>query len=312
VAKQLAAKLPKRYQWVTLYDYLCAVQETDYRACSAEENEDFPASTINIDTGAVLSTFPRAWRFELVPPVEPSASNVPSDVYAKDTCTIVAMKGDITLCPVRNVSPTARAAIASQPNQGPLLIGQDLQRMAFVMRAALSKDRYVYDSATNAYLPPERDPLRTEEWADAQFMKQWERRFMSRQAAQGWVTTGEATLGCYGNVSAAAAGAPANTLSSGSGTVNIPAISTTAADCSSDPNQWGHSSYGPISEPGCIRIPLTMRRRLTFKENEGLNLWFNWTGHFNPLYGLAEPNAEDVVPVTFRARATLKALMEVA
>lgn len=309
LARAVASKLPKRYQWVALHDDLCPVATLDYRVCCDEETDgEHPACEIDPATGNVVAAFPLAWYAEMVTPAADD-NQFAARLYQKDTLTIVRMKGRIDFCPVLTQSTSTRALCTSSPDLCPVGITNDYSNANYIFRAALSKDKWTWNEQAGTYAPPERNPLATDEWTDGQFLKQWEKRYKHGFLGQHLDLGGNGSTGCYGNVAAAGAGAPANTLSSGSGTINIPAISTTAADCPANPGAFLSSTPG-ARHPGCFTLWFNMRRRLVFKENEGMAFWFNWTAH-EPI-GPAGSGIAATPPVTFKMQKSIKALLEVA
>jgi len=218
----------------------------------------------------------------LVPPADPAASGEDGLWEQSDNITLVRMVGFVELCPIFGDSADFTAAVASDPNKIGLYTNFQRALRTYHLRAGLSKDKWIYNpppAGTNVgtYGVVPRYPLDTVEWSDAQFLRQWERTKMRPSNVQSAMQNGDAPLGCCSDVSAAGAGAPANTLSNGSGTINIPAISTDCTPCGTDASGTFRQSGLGVSDYGCFRLSLNSRRRLTFKENEGLTMWLDWT-----------------------------------
>jgi len=314
VASRLARKANKRFHWVTLSDTMCEPLGLDCKGC-CEDPEDPERGIIRgciyDDEGAVESNVPQPYSVVIVGPLDNSEIS-PVDTtrapYEPDTLTIVKLAGHIELCPAFCASEARFAACASQPTQCSQFEAFESNLRTMHLRAGLSKDKWEWDPVVRDYSTPTRYPLDPEEWSDAQFLRQWERINAHSTSSRGvHILPPNAPLGCCSDVSAAAAGAPANTLSSGSGTVNIPAISTDCEPCL--PGEFGtdRGSTSTYREFPCIRLPLSSRRRLTFKENEGLTMWIDWTS-FTPGFGATLPNWRP--NVGFYMRTFVKALVE--
>lgn len=248
----------------------------------------------------------------LVSPADPPSSGEDALWEQSDNITLVKLVGHVELCPFFGSSADFVATVAGDPDK--TLFYSTLQNSLqnYHVRAALSKDKWIFNPPpagqnVGSYGVVPRYPLDTNEWTDAQFLRQWERTRARATTTLQAMQNGDAPLGCCSDVSAPAAGAPANTLSNGSGTVNIPAISTECTPCGTDAAgtfRFGGSSATALP---CFRLSLNSRRRLTFKENEGLTLWLDWTS-FTPVeYG----GAPDWRPnVGFYARLFGRALVE--
>lgn len=278
------------------------------------EEESTRPVDLDCSNGSPLSFAADPANFVLVPP------NVESDTtqhnaYDVDDISVVKMEGGIWLVPFFLANADFRTVMNANPDIAQGMLNAALISRNYFARAGLSKDKWEWDQASGVYNPPARDPWLTQEYTDARFLRIWTKEKMAGTGGAAnfntqlktWVT------GCSScsDVSAAGAGPPANTLSSGSGTVNIPAIST---DCSTDPCLVGdnNSSFsmsgGYVSPESAWYIGLRSRRRLSFKENEGLSLWLNW----------AAPSGIDneclVLPqafgVGFIVRAHVRALIE--
>lgn len=311
VESRLARKANVRFDWVPLFDTMCEVQKYTCKGCCVDP--EFPDETLRgctySETGVVEAQVPVPVPIILIPPADPPTTGK-GGLYSEDTLTIARIEGFIELCPYFCNSAEFVAQATADPPKAEFFKAYESQFRTMHLRAGLSKDKWLFNPpgagspASYAVIP--RYPLDFHEWSDAQFLKKWERvkarpgRSFMAQA------NGDAPQGCCGDVSSPGAGAPANTLSNGSGTVNIPAIETDCVPCNGNPNTF--RSFGQLfPDPACIRLNLRTRRRLTFRENEGLTLWLDWTS-FTPVeYG----GAPDWRPnVGFYARLFGRALVE--
>lgn len=287
MASRLDRKANKRFDWVPLLDGMCGPVALDCKGCC--DDPEFPDGTIRGCTydefGAVESSAPSPYPLILVPPADVPQSGEAA-LQAQDSFTIVRMSGFVELCPGFCNAADQTALCNSDPANCPSYNAFAEQFDNYHLRAGLSKDRWELDDVTDpnnpVYATIVRNPLETQEWSDAQFIRTWERVKGRKDIVRHVSYLGSSQLGCCGNTSAAGAGAPANTLSNGSGTVNIPAISTDCEPCFPEVEQAGFRDFGAdIRQYGCIRLSLNSKRRLVLRENEGLTMWLNWTS-FTP------------------------------
>lgn len=305
LAKRVDRKLNKRFQWVPLADQVCGQTLGPCKGCCEGEDETTVRGCEFDDQGALLEPSPSPQAVVLIPPAG-DADTFADGIYAPDTLTVVKMVGRIEICPVFCDSANKTTACDSAPDNCQIYQAFQDNFRTYHMRAGLDKSKWEWDPLTSTYVTPSRYPLVTEEWSDAQFLRQWERSKGHAGMSSGIILTGDAQQGCCGDVTAAGAGAPANTLSNGSGTVNIPAISTDCNPCNGEAGQ--HLGSTTVAhDMQCFNLSLNSRRRLTFRENEGLTFWFDYTS-FDKANGLPDwrPN------VAFMWRLWAKALLEVA
>lgn len=306
LARRVDRKLNKRYQWVALADDVCAQTLGPCKGCCTSEEEGIVRGCEFDDQGGLLEPSPSPQAVVLIPPAD-IANTFSEGIYSPDTLTVVRIVGRMELCPLFCDSAEKTTNCNSGPDN--CQVWQTFQDnfRNYHLRAGLDKSKWELDPLNTTYVTPSRYPMITEEWTDAQFLRQWERYKGHPEMFSGVHITGDATQGCCGNTSAAAAGAPANTLSNGSGTVNIPEITTDCEPCNGEAGQHAQSTtWG--KDMGCITLSLNSRRRLVFKENEGLTFWFDYTS-FTPQQA---PNDAWRPNVAFAWRLWAKALLEVA
>lgn len=308
VERRLDRKKEKQFHWVTLVDNLCSPQTLDCKGCCEDpelpELEQIRGCTFD-EVGAVESSQPNSFPLVLVSPADVPGSGEEA-LQGIDVFTIVKMQGWVEFCPAFCQAAQETAQCLSDPAHCEVFHQFARQFDTYHLRAGLSKDRWELDPLTRQYGTIQRFPLDPADWSDAQFMRQFERFKSRRRILEGIQLNGSAPLGCCGNVSAAAAGAPANTLSNGSGTVNIPAISTDCEPCQGGEDNFRLQSQA-IEQYGCFRISLNSRRRLVLRENEGLTLWVDYTS-FTP--DLA-PTHDWRRNVGMQLRTSVRALVEV-
>lgn len=312
VERKLSRKAPKRYQWVPLVDNLCAPQMLDCKGCCTDP--EFPENVIRGCTydelGVVELSQPNSFPLVLISPADVPDSGEQGLWDVRDNLTVVKLEGWVELCPAFCSGADETAACDSDPQTCPVarLFATNFDNYHF--RAGLSKDRWELDPLVDppGYSTIQRWPLETHDWSDAQFIRTWERTKSRKRIIDAVELNGNAPLGCCSNVSAAGAGAPANTLSNGSGTVNIPAISTDCEPCGTDAVDTFRVRTNTTEQYGCFRLSLNSRRRLTFKENEGLTLWLDWTSYTPGI----SPGIGWRRNVGFQVRTVVKALVESA
>jgi len=292
MSRALARKQDKQFSWYAALDTVCGGIRLPPRYCLVTDDEGpdvVVPQTIDCDTGvaqgaaAPVALHLVAPRIPTIETADPGGAGFSDQAYEADEVTVVRMVGYVTLEPYYVADEDLQATLAAL-DAGPasVVVNNTILNTPYFLRAGLRKDAWLFDADQVDYTPPRRDPLETEEWTDGRFIRTWQKeKYASQKAAlMGAFTTPNAIAGFCSNVSAAAAGAPANTLSNGSGTVNIPAIST---DCQfvSEENSAGiitDGMAGVWGQPeGVVKINLNSRRRLRFRESEGLVLWLNWT-----------------------------------
>jgi len=311
--RALSRKQDKQFNWYPALDSVCGAVRLPPRYCGTIEGGEGPDSEgpvlVDCVTGEPGDTHASPAALHLIVPREAAAANAtdaPDTAYEADEVTVVRTVGSIVMEPYFVADADLIATLATL-DAGPAsaVVNNAILNTPYFVRAGLKKDGWLFDAATAEYTPPVRDPLETEEWVDGRFIRTWQRaRYASQKAALAAAfVTPNAVAGFCSNVSAAAAGAPANTLSSGSGTINIPAIST---DCQfvAEENSAGiitSAFAGTIGRPeGVIRFNLNSRRRLRFRESEGLTFFVNWTS-INKAVGLLDP-AENCAPAVAAGR----------
>lgn len=312
VEKRLSRKLDKRHHWQVLADTMCQPLFLACKGCcpEPEEPETLVRGCTYDEEGNLLSSTPEPSPVVLIAPAyqDVSAADTTMLPYEPDTLTVVAMRGYVELCPAFCHPVNVFTSCDNDPTHCPQFQQFSRQFRNYHLRAGLSKDRWELDPLSNQYSTINRYPLNPVEWSDGRFMRTWEKVKAAVQLTHQIHNMSASTpLGCCGNVSAAGAGAPANTLSNGSGTVNIPAISTDCEPCLPGEETDG-GLYTALTDFPCIRLSLNSRRRLTFKENEGLTLWFDWTS----FDAITLPNIDWRPNIGWQARIFAKALLETA
>lgn len=316
VARRLDTKLNKRYQWVPIIDILCGQAPGQCKGC-CENPEEPQLGTIRGCTysalGVVESPVPAPSGLVLVPPA-PVPGSGSQALYDPDTVTIVKMVGKVEFCPVFCDSADKVALCMSDPGACAAYLEFQNRLRNYHFRAAMDKTRFTFDPVNLTYNTPLRYPMETQEWTDAQFLRQWERHRGSPDVSTFAAFNGSAPLGCCGDVtgSGGGGGSSTNILTDGSGTIDTQIdpidISTDCQPCGGDQEDT-FRSYGYTNRNmPCFTLSLNSRRRLTFKENEGLVFWWDYTS-FTPDIAPAptwRPN------VSFSTRIWLKALLEVA
>lgn len=310
VQAKLNRKLNKRFQWVSLADEVCSQTALACKGCCVPPEEEETVRGCTYDTvGVVSENSPTPHAIVLIPPADDFSQEEELGVYGiHDTLTVVKLVGRIELCPAFCDSANKVALCNSDPGACAAYLEFQNQFRNYHMRAALDKSKWHFDPLTGQYEVPARFPMQTQEWTDAQFLRQWERY---RGRSDRWTTAdfnGNAPLGCCGDVTSPGVGAPTNTLSNGSGTVTIPAIETDCQPCGSGEDLF--RQYGGVSRwMPCVTLSLNSRRRLTFKENEGLTFWIDYTSFDD---SMLLPQPEWRPNVSWAYRLWLKALLEVA
>lgn len=284
MARALARKQDKQYSWFAGLDAVCSGIRLPPRYCTSNlEDPDVKPQLVNCETGVAETVQGGASpvALHLVEPRTASgaAADTSDEAYEADEVTIVRIVGYVALEPYFVADEDLLATIASlDPGPASNVVNNAILNTPYFLRAGLKKDGWIFDPSTEDYTPPRRNPLVTEEWVDGRFARTWQReKFAAQKAALGAHTEIQSGFLCS-NVSAAAAGAPANTLSNGSGTINIPAIST-ACQFTDNTNgaifTMGSSVQG--QPEGIVKLNLNSRRRFRLRESEGLVLWLNWT-----------------------------------
>lgn len=310
-------KAPRRYNWVNVQDDQCCPRQLAPRACAkVEEGETQDAfcfnSPVEIDcntgapTTAIGETGPVP--FGIVVPNTPDFSAAGGE-YQLDDITLVKLSGHILLQPFWVFTEEGLNVINSvSTNNMKTAIGRQMAAdRHYFLRAGLHKDAWLLDEAQGVYNPPVHDPWQTDQWTDGRFIRMWQFEKMPGQLG-GLTTVFQAAgdkIGCVGNVSG---GLDNNVLTDGSGTINTH-ITTTVQNCLLADTQATNGIWLPPVNP--IRLNLTSRRRLRFRESEGLTLWLN--------YGCVDYTTTNVLncaqvgrflAVGFHVRTHLKALIE--
>jgi len=320
VASRLDRKAPKRYDWVPIRDAMCTVGKTSCKGCCIDV--EFPENPIRGCTydadGVVEADIPVPFPFVLIPPADPSSSGQDGLYQQLDNVTVVRMVGWLELCPYFCNSADFTAAVGADPGKvGQYTVFQK-NFETYHLRAGISKDKWIFQPPPPASNDPgsygvvPRYPLSPQEWSDAQFLKQWDRVKAKQRATVTSMLNGDAPQGCCPDVTGSGGGSSNSILTDGTGTIdgNDPiSISTDCEPCNGNPNTF--RSWGPnVSEFPCFRLSLNMRRRLVFKENEGLTLWVDWTS-FDGASLLQQGVGSGWRPnVGFYWRMQLKALLE--
>jgi len=285
--KTLNRKADKRFNWVTVYNDICSNLELSPHAC-VEEGE-FSEIEGNAELNCQGETLGRALpsAIELIPPADVPAMG--SGHYENDDITLVRMVGSITLQPVWVFTEEAAGVVSGIPagQLRDILIANLETGKAYVLRAGLAKDRYesFYDDTLADYLyrAPTRDPLSDADYSDGHFMKMWQRNkypyVYDQTFAYGAAGALLGSPGCCPNVHGGAS-ATANGIAWGVAEGSIDTlIETDCEPCGESAlsqDDFAGASTFTLHKERPIRINLTMKRRLRFRENEGLNLWLNW------------------------------------
>lgn len=316
LARAVAKKAPRRYEWVGGLDTPCVPEALPPHVCSPCEVEG------NVDTATPIAIDPVTGqadtggpappvRFVIWDPIEGDAVGLATPAITDDFM-IVRIHGHISLIPYFTALWTAEDC---EGYEDPMNCSN--QRVSgqydnYFARWGLVKDKFIatdrYFNGPNqtvGWTPPTRDPMNPPEWIDGRFAKQGEKEWFNRTQLSFLAYNEECgdLLGPCPNVTgsggdSAAVGAPTNTLSNGSGTVNIPAtneidISTTCIFPSANGFGGVTSSF---ERPPMMRINLNMRRRFRMQESEGLSLWFNYTArNFVQASGIPAPLRQGAV-----------------
>jgi len=314
-------KAPRRFNWVSIQDDTCCAHVLSPRACAkvveGETQEAFCFnSPVVIDclTGLATTTVGATPPVQLVivAPNTPDLSGVGGAAeYESDDITLVKLSGHILMQPYFVFTDEGLAQLESiagigDPGVLQATINSFLARRSYFLRAGLHKDAWLFDEVTGTYTPPVHDPWQTDQWTDGRFLRMWEREKMPGQLG-GQTSVFMPTLeelGCVANVSG---GNSTNILTDGSGTIDTE-ITSVISKCLRAQGS-GHSGvYLPPLSP--IRLSLNSRRRLRFRESEGLTLFLNFGV---PDYsGLADDCQSEprFLAVGFTTRTHLKALIE--
>lgn len=157
-----------------------------------------------------------------------------------------------------------------------------IENYSQMVTVGIHKYRLAQTGANTPVGSPETDtssPFLSYPWTEGRWL--WQRHAFwapPTRVGMGLVNEGS-QLGCWPNVSASSAGAPENTLSSGSGTVNIPAISTSVNRCLADAvevacaGQW---PYFETSYPPWQTFRIHVRKPIILGADEALHLQLGW------------------------------------
>lgn len=209
-------------------------------------------------------------------PPEPERINLTDSVILEnhdDNTTLVRLVGQLVFVPFFDL------VFSSPPT--PAEVALELTRR-YRFAAGL---RVVEDTSLGS--TPIADPLFSDDdMSDARWLKSWNLFKIASFDHHFQSLLADWPVGSCSNVSAAAAGAPANTLSNGSGTVNIPAIST---DCCSETCVLGtnddiHSETVTAKTMPNVTISLNLKKRIRLREDQKLVFDFNYSNG-----GLATP-----------------------
>lgn len=261
----------KRSEWETLLNFPCDPQLFDTHLCPGPE--EFP---------------PEPQRVELTS----------TQLLEKlgDNVTLVRMVGRLIFVPFFDIS-------LSLPQVTQVSL-ERLRKYNFAGGLRVIDDTSLGET-------PIADPLFSDDdMSDARWRKSW-RKFAIADVENSvdLFQNGLYPLGSCSNVSAAGAGAPANTLSNGSGTVNIPAIST---DCCSETCFLDQTlADAPVvtikskNMPN-VHINLSGRTKIRLREDQKLVFDFNYSN-------AADPNGPSSLtpPVGFAMWGWVKGLFQV-
>lgn len=307
-------KAAKRFNWVASLDSTCGYLQLPPHACSVGgEGEDSEPQTLDCADGSVLGPGTAA-RFELLAPNDQANSSQLGnrDAYQLDDVTVTRIVGHLDFYPYFVLTANALAIVNAAP--GALQDAVKLQFLAqrhWAFRAGLSKDRCTWDATADEWVFPNRDPWFTENWTDAHFLKFWfrERMFGEGGSSTADVLTPGSVVGVCSDTHMAAK-ADGNLVS---GTGSVPGNNALSTDCSvvvTDPTDASVYTGTVLSRDPKVRINLSSRRRLRFKENEGLSLWVNYSTPTTSDLDACFPNLGDYTGVGFIVRAHVKLLIE--
>jgi len=310
-------KAPRRYNWVNVQDDQCCARQLPPRACAkVEPGETQDAfcfnSPVEVDcqTGLNLTTVGETppVPFGIVVPNTPDFSAAGGE-YQLDDITLVKLSGHIILQPFWVLTDEGHALVDTidDPGMQQATVAAFLARRSYFLRAGLHKDAWLLDEVQGVYNPPVHDPWQTDQWTDGRFLRFWERETMPGQLGGQtavFLPTSE-ELGCVGNTTG---GNSTNSLTDGTGIINT-VVTTSIQKCRREDPTAHNGIYLPPVRP--IRLSLNSRRRLRFRESEGLTLFVNYG-----VVDYSEANAAACLPegrflaVGFVARTHLKALIE--
>lgn len=286
MSRALARKQDKQFSWYAALDTVCGGIRLPPRYCLVTDDEGpdvVVPQTIDCETGvaqgqaAPVALHLVAPRIPTIETADPGGAGFSDQAYEADEVTVVKMVGYVTLEPYYVADEDLLNTLAAlDPGPASAVVNNTILNTPYFLRAGLRKDAWLFDPDQVDYTPPRRDPLETEEWTDGRFLRTWQKeKYAAQKAALTSAFSTPATFLCS-NTSAAAAGAPGNTLSNGSGTISIPAITTT---CQFIANTTATDAIAGVQgwPEGVVKINLNSRRRLRFRESEGLVLWLNWT-----------------------------------
>lgn len=247
--RRLSPFAKKRYDTVSCFHVdRCSPTLLDFHACATEELPN-----------------PIAERIVLV-------ANDLVELQFSDSCVVTSLSGWIKFTPFYELTEfDGVGQINERVQTGYEFMGGVHRIEEFIGDPQLLQDDPIADPLLNS-----------NDYTDIKWYKLWHK---SRDAADTLTFEGSSHLpgtpfGVCSDTSAAAAGAPANTLSNGSGTVNIPAIST---DCdiinfpgsSGDtPVQTGFNVSFRMAAPFFLHF--NMRKRIPLTGKQALVFDFNW------------------------------------
>lgn len=324
-AKLQRSKAPRRYNWVNLLDSVCDSGWMPPRLCSQTTGDAYGPMTMDCATGLVTpGVLAKGIRLELLPPNGPDGQGG-LGAYSSDDVTLVKMVGHVDLLPMYYLTKAGRDLIDAAPEwRKELSYMIALAQRNWFLRAGLKKDDFVYNADLNLYEAPPRDPLSTTEWTDGRYLKMWQRE---RMPFDNWnrsftSTSGQTVLG-YATHQAAYDVPEIETdaggcISEGSGCINVHRDGYTVPEATVV-TQFAGTDAG-VGQPAIhitperpIRLNLNSRRKLRFRENQGLSLWLNYT---TIDYTRANPDCSDLSPPLVAAgwymRPHVKGLFETA
>jgi len=307
-------KAAKRYDWVEVLDNTCGVAALPPRSCEVEpESQELRTFDISCETGSPQTSTPALpVQFVLVPPAPPQQG-----AYDADDITVVRMLGSITLVPFYVMRAPALALFNATPThlrQAWLTLFRK-DRNYFV-RAGIKKDQGYWDETFQQHQFPPRDPMNTEDWVDGQWQRIWTFETFPGQLGghNGTFTTAGNVVGVCSEVEGSGGGTtspPDNVLTDGTGNIVIEPI-TINTNCNLITLDDSNGSEGVYTSPDRpLRINLSSRRRMRFRENEGLNLWLQYTtvGYENTVDPFCSAFFHDLA-VGFMVRGHVKMLIE--
>lgn len=322
LARTVARKAPRRYNWVEVLDSTCGLAILNPRACATNAEVDYTGPRqMNCITGA----------FEGASPAEPVAitiipPNEPGGPYDLDNITVAKLEGYIQLMPYLVASDTLVDFLETLAAPAvPSVLANIIANTGWLFRAGLKKDDWRVDPAFGSQSIP-RDPYIAEQWIDGRFSRRWERSSMPGEHGNSMVsslTTGSALGVCAnvtGTITGGGGGLAINTLTSGSGVINTQVSDVDGiieTDCQIMTIGTAAQTHTYVGSDAIKpwKLNLTSRQRYTLKEIEGLTLWMNYSTFapiLNPCIGPlgALPVEDRLMGVGFIMRSNLRALIE--